>query len=277
MSETIYLTKSSGEQEPFSRDKLMRSLRKAGASTELAESVWLELEGQLESGMSSQLLWRQAFRLLSELRRAVAARYSLKRAIMELGPSGYPFEHLMGELFRRRGYAVQVGQVLKGHCVTHEIDVVGEKNGELLLVECKYRNTPGFKCDVKVPLYIRSRFEDVRMQRQLPPENISGWITTNARFSGDAIQYARCVGLKLMGWDYPAEDSLGQWLDRLRLYPLTVLTSLHKADRQWLLAQGLVTCDDLLARPELLEKRPTKPGAASVERILEECRRLSEA
>lgn len=268
------ITKSSGQSESFSQAKLLRSLQRAGASEELALEVWREIEPLLQTGMSSRRLQHEAFVLLKRLRRSVAARYRLKTAIMELGPSGYPFERLMGELFREAGYQVQVGQTLPGHCVTHEVDVVARKADELVLVECKYRNTPGFKCDVKVPLYIRSRFEDIRANsRDEVP--ITGWIATNARFSGDAIKYAACVGLKLIGWDHPGQDSLRHWMDQTGLYPLTVLTSLSRIQKQALLAANLVMCRELLARPEVLSRLPGfKPG--DEERILDECRRLNE-
>lgn len=271
------ITKSSGQAESFSQRKLMRSLRQAGASEELADEVWRALEPKIHSGISSKQLQHQAFKLLKQLRRHVAARYQLKKAIMELGPSGYPFERLMGALFEARGYQVQVGQLLNGRCVTHEVDVVGQSDGEdgrplhMLLVECKYRNTPGFKCDVKVPLYIHSRFEDIRSQRQLGKEGLQGWIATNARFTGDAIKFSDCVGLQLIGWDHPADDSLRVWLDQSRLYPLTVLTSLNRLQKQALLAQNLILCRDLLEKPEVLRRLPGGLNAADERHVLEEC------
>ena len=276
------ITKSSGQSEAFSQRKLMRSLRRAGASEELSEEVWQALGPQVHSGMSSKQLEHQAFRLLKQLRHSVAARYQLKRAIMELGPSGYPFERLMGALFAHQGYEVQVGQILKGHCVTHEVDVVarqdrhpdGHGHDHLVLVECKYRNTPGFKCDVKVPLYIQSRFEDIRGAARLSKEQLGGWIATNARFTGDAIKYAECVGLKLLGWDHPESDSLSHWLDQSRLYPLTVLTSLSRIQKQALLAQNLILCQDILERPVALHKLPGGLAPGTENRILEECRAL---
>jgi hypothetical protein len=269
----VDITKASGEAEAFSEAKLLRSLHQAGASEALALDVWARLEPQLRRGMSSRRIHQEAFALLKQLRRPVASRYHLKSAIMELGPSGYPFERLVGELFREAGYGVKVGQTLPGQCVTHEVDVVARAGDELVLVECKYRNMAGFKCDVKVPLYIHSRFEDIRGQQ--PQElRIQGWIATNARFTGDAIKYADCIGLKLLGWDHPVQDSLRHWLDRTRLYPLTVLTSLSRIQKQALLAQNLILTRDLLARPEVLRLLPGGLSRTDEQQILEECRQL---
>ena len=80
---------------------------------------------------------------------------------MELGPSGFPFEKFISKLFEVQKYSVQTGQFVKGKCVTHEIDVIARKENEIVLAECKYRNTQGITVDVKTPLYIHSRFEDV--------------------------------------------------------------------------------------------------------------------
>jgi len=274
---TQLITKAGGNTQPFSKAKLMRSLRRAGATRQMAETVWERLEPQLQHIFSSQHLQTLAFRYLKKMRRVVAARYQLKKAIMELGPSGYPFERLIGELFAAQGFQVQVGQTLQGRCVQHEVDVVGQRESMLLLVECKYRNTPGYKCDVKVPLYIQSRFEDIRLHPDREPLEQAGWIATNTRFSSDAIQYAACVGLRLLGWDYPENKGLEHYLDTLRLYPLTVLTQLSKAQKHYLLEQKMVLCQDLLANPDLLRYLPGRQSSALPSRILEECKQVLHA
>ena len=46
-SNQILITKASGEQAPFSSDKLKRSLLNAGASEELAESIVDEIQPKL--------------------------------------------------------------------------------------------------------------------------------------------------------------------------------------------------------------------------------------
>ena len=58
-------------------------------------------------------------------------------------------------------------------------------------MECKYKNQGGVSVDVKVPLYINSRFDDVLDNRsQLGHfSKFQGWIVTNARFTDDAKAY----------------------------------------------------------------------------------------
>lgn len=267
------IIKADGSSEQFSTRKLMRSLRKAGATTDQAQQIFENLQATISEGMSSKQLERYAFKQLKQLRHGLAARYQLKRAIMELGPSGYPFESLITELFRFKGYQVQTGKVLQGRCVEHEVDVIAQTEDQLILVECKYRNIPGFKCDVKVPLYIHSRFEDLRLKQLKSGQRFEGWIATNARFSGDAMKYGECVGLKLLSWDYPQHNSLRHWIDNSHLYPLTILTQLTKTQKQTLLAEGLILCQDLVDKPKMLKHIGLDAHLRI--NILEECELLS--
>ena len=49
---------------------------------------------------------------------------------MKLGPTGYPFEDFIAKLLQADGYETKVRQILKGECITHEIDVIAEKNNK---------------------------------------------------------------------------------------------------------------------------------------------------
>ena len=173
---------------------------------------------------------------------------------MELGPSGFPFEKFIGELFKQQGYIVQVGTVLQGKCVTHEIDVIAEKENQLNLIECKYRNQPGIAVDVKTPLYIHSRFQDVLANELLEHKKkiFTGWVITNSKFTSDSIAYGICKGMQLLSWDYPLNNSLKDWVDRTGLYPLTCLTSLTRSEKEWLLSKGYVLVKEILNDEQLL-------------------------
>ena len=52
-------------------------------------------------------------------------------------------------------------RIYDGPTMNHEIDVVAENPQEYVMVECKFHNEAKRICDVKVPLYIHSRFIDV--------------------------------------------------------------------------------------------------------------------
>jgi hypothetical protein len=272
----ISVTKATGEKAPFSEDRLRHSLKRSGASAEQIDMVVDEISAELYEGISTKEIYRTAFKVLKSKARHTAARYHLKQGIMELGPSGFPFEKYISELLNHQGYSTKTGQFLKGRCLTHEIDVVAEKEAHRFLVECKYHNGRGIFCDVKVPLYIHSRFNDVMagMEKSGPVSTKSqqAWIVTNTRFSVDAIQYGNCAGLKLMGWDYPSNGSLKDLVDRLGLYPVTCLTTLTRLEKQRLLDKRIVLCREILEHENLLSQLGIKPPR--IKSILTETRQL---
>ena len=173
-----------------------------------------------------------------------------------MGPTGFPFEHFVGELLKSQGYAVEVGKTIPGKCVQHEVDVVAEKDNQVVMVECKYHNTQGKICSVQIPLYINSRFNDIEQvwRSQIGNENkhFHGWVVTNTRFSNDAEQYGSCAGLRLIGWDYQRKGSLKDIIENAGLFPITVITGLNIKQKQMLLEKGTVLCSDLCRNPGLL-------------------------
>jgi hypothetical protein len=72
------------------------------------------------------------------------------------------------------------------------------------------------------------------------------WLITNTRFTKDAIKYGSCVGMYLLSWDHPKENSLKDRIDRLGLYPITVSTLLSKREKEFLLTRDVVLCRQLI-------------------------------
>ncbi len=257
MKRSILVEKHSGEKEPFSSEKLRKSLARVGADDQLIDEVEELLSPHLREGIRTADIYHKAFRILRKLKRASAARYSLKNAIMELGPTGYPFEQFVGELLRHLGYQVQVGQVVRGHCVSHEVDVVASDDTRQFMVECKFYNNQGKYCNVQVPLYIDSRFRDIEKVWRKSQENqhkeFSGWVVTNTRFTSDAMDYGKCIGLKLVSWDYPYRESLKDMIEQTGLFPVTVLTSINRKQKQLLLENNIVLCRQLIKNSGILQ------------------------
>lgn len=254
--ENIPITKASGAVVPFSLEKLSQSLRRAGADENVLTKIIAGITPKLYPGISTKKIYRHAFNLLKLNSGFLAARYRLKKAIMELGPSGFPFEKFVAGILRHQGYSVKVGQIVEGKCVKHEIDVIAAINNQHFMVECKYHNQQGIFCDVKIPLYIQARFKDIEPKwRQLPGHENKlhqGWVVTNTKFSRDAIQYGTCAGLHLVGWDYPHKQSLKDQIDSLQLYPVTCLTSLTKYEKQKILNSKIVLCREISCIETLL-------------------------
>lgn len=255
-NKNIWITKASGEQAVFSKEKLRNSLKKSGASEEDIQHIISEIEKILYPGMHTKEIYKKAFALLRKTSRPTAARYKLKKAIMQLGPTGFPFEKYISEILKYQGYRVEVGQIVKGHCVQHEVDVVAEKDNQHFMVECKFHSDGNRHCDVKIPLYIQSRFLDVEKQWKKKQGHATkfhqGWIATNTRFTTDAIQFGTCAGLYLLGWNHPQKDSLKERIDKSGLHPVTCLTTLTGREKKALLEKMIVLCKDISKDEKIL-------------------------
>jgi Holliday junction resolvase-like predicted endonuclease len=269
--DSILVKKASGEIEAFSSEKLERSLRLTGASAQLVQRVIDRMRKQAGPGVTSRKLHQMAFQLLRKEARHLAARYSLKRAVMSLGPSGYPFEKFVGALLEKQGFQTEIGVILQGACVTHEVDVVARKGKLRRLVECKYHNREGIKCDVKVPLYVNARSLDLK--NNTPDQYVHEfWLVTNTKFTSDAIKYGTCVGLKLLSWDFPEGNSLKNQIEREEIHPITCLTSLTKHQKNQLLEKNVVLCHEISNNPERLRKIGLKDR--QINRVVKEVTQL---
>lgn len=245
------ITKKSGEIIPFDVEKLRRSFVRSGANEKDINEVVAQLYNYVHEGISTRKLFKLAYSLLRKKSIEVAGRYRLKNAIMDLGPTGYPFEKYIGELLKYQGFEVEVGTIVSGECISHEIDVIAWQNQKKIIVECKYHSNTHTKSDVKVALYIHSRFIDVvnawKKTDQNKFDDYQAWVITNTRFTEDAENYARCTGLNLISWDYPSQGSLRERIDISGLYPITAMQSISKKEKQILLEKGIVLCKSLSA------------------------------
>src|SRR5690606_23010578 len=208
--------------------------------------------------MTTKKIYQMAFNMLKSRSRISASKYKLKKSLMELGSTGFPFEKLVGKLMEFEGFNTQVGVIVQGDCVSHEIDVIAEKENNHYMIECKYHNSQGRFCNVKTPLYVQSRFVDVKQRWKSQVGHDTklhrGGLYTNTRFTTDAIQYGTCVDLMLVSWDYPPQNSLKARIDKAGLYPLTALATLTKTEKRQLLDKGIVLCKEVYENPILLEQ-----------------------
>lgn len=266
--------KWNGETELFQPDKLLRSLIKAGATEVTAQRILQHVEGELHDGMRTSQIYEHAFKLLKDTEPVVAARYDLKKALMRLGPSGYPFERFIGHVWKKMGYQVETGVVVAGSCIEHEVDVVAENDQEVLMMECKYHNYHDTPSDIKTALYVHARMEDLKkawQQKHPDGKRFKGYLVTNTKLSTTAIQYAECVGLHVLSWSYPSGAGLAQLIDKVGLHPITCLTTLTEGHIKTLLNQGHVLCREV---PEAIQS--LQLTAEEKERILQESKDICE-
>jgi hypothetical protein len=253
----MLVKKASGLEELFQVEKLEKSLRNAGAGADIIEIILKDLEKFAFPGITTKKIYSRAFSQLKKYQTSIAVRYKLKQAILELGPTGYPFENLIGQLFEHKGYSCEVGIIVNGQCTTHEMDVIATGELQQHLCECKYHLSQGSPVSIQVPLYVRSRVNDIVDYRERLPDykdfTFIGWVVTNTRLSLDSIEYGRCSGLKLLAWDYPAGNGLKEQLEHYKLYPVTVMTSLTKQEKQAIIAKGVITCRQILQNQDMLK------------------------
>lgn len=253
----INVIKASGELEPYNESKLRRSLQNAGASHLVIDHITQSINDHLVDGITTQKIYREAFRLLHSSSSKSAAKYRLKEAIFELGPTGYLFEKFVAELLSRLGYETETGIVVNGDCVTHEIDVIAHKGDDYFMIECKFHNRNENRCNIKIPLYIQARFLDVRKNWSKLPghknKNHKGWVITNTRFTEDAQKYAECVGLNLLSWDYPEKHGIKDLAGRVKLHPVTCLSTLSKNEKDNLLKHEILFCKQICDNKSILK------------------------
>lgn len=258
--EPVLIIKHDGEEEPFDREKLFESLVRVKANHETAAKVVEHIEKGLKPGMTTSEIYREAFAYLRDSVNPIAARYSLRRALAELGPDGFPFEKYVAEIFKTLGYKTITDQIVQGGCVPHEVDVVAWNDSKLIMSEVKFHNEQSIKSDLKVALYVKARMDDLKKGKFIygtDGKNLrsldEGWLITNTKFSELAIRYGECVGLRMLGWSYPQEGNLEQLIEKALLHPLSCLTTLTNQHKKDLFSKGIVLCKALATDQSVLK------------------------
>lgn len=252
--------KADGEVEPFSEEKLRRSLTRAGAGEGITNEIVQKIKETFQDKTpKTSEIYKKAFSILRKKEEPrTAARYSLKRAVFDLGPSGFPFEYFLSELFTSLGYKTHTGVIMEGGCATHEVDVVAEREDEVLVVEAKFHNNLGLKTDMKVLLYVSARFDDLKKNnfsgRKKNNMEGRGVVVTNTDFTTNSLNFSKCVGIRALSWNHPEKGNLHDLIENSGLHPVTCLTTLSKSQKRSLLDKGLVLCRMIGKDREKLER-----------------------
>jgi len=243
-----------GSKVPFNPKLLQSSLRRAGAPDDVIESITTQIQKEITDGLTTTAIYRRAFSLLKETGQPLAARYSMKRAVLALGPSGFPFENFVAEIFKTKGYSTNVGKIVKGLCVEHEVDVILSNKEKCIGAELKFHNKQGIKSDLKDALYVHARFEDIKkVQGSVNAKVIQeGWLITNTKFTRNSIRYGECAGLTMISWGYPGKGNLRELIEETKVQPITALTSLSQDEKRVLLENKIVLCRTLCRGGEAL-------------------------
>ncbi len=273
----MYITKADGTTEQFRPEKLLRSLIRSGASRKEAERVTAHVVSEIEEGMQTSDIYRHAFSdLKKDVTTPTAARYSVRRALFGLGPTGFPFEEFLARLFQKEGYKTKVGSIISGKCATHEIDLAAYKDDHSFVAEAKFHAKPSIKSDLHVALYSYARMLDLSEQR-ICSADICGiknlYLITNTKFTSAAVRYANCTGVTLLGWDYPKKGNLYDLIQKHKLYPITVLQTLSASEKRRFLDEKVITCEEFIAKAS--KYRNIIPSENKLERAIQEAKKIT--
>ena len=246
------ITKHSGDQELFDEQKLVRSLKRSQATDAEIERVITHVSSRLRDGMTTGEIYALAHKALTsfQTKNPNAIRYALKQSVMDLGPSGFPFELFVARIFTELGYMCQTGVMVRGGCIEHEVDVLAYKGDEVICIEAKFHNESYLKSDTKVALYVKARMDDL-IGRKLNIDGeyrhvTKGMLITNTNFTDNALAYVSCVGtFDVMSWNHPEGESLLSYIEKYNLHPITAIPELSKHEQTRLIEQGVIMCTDI--------------------------------
>ena len=246
----MYVLKATGEKELFNENKLRLSIQRAGLPSILQNMVLAHVKKKLYDNIPTSQIYHHISEFLDQSSQPYnRTRYRLKHAIMEFGPTGYPFEDYVAEILKSEGYKTDVRQILNGKCVKHEIDIVAQKDGVKSMIECKFHNSVGNHTQVHVSLYTKARFDDLKDIHKFSDV----WLVTNTRITADALSYALCSNIKVLSWNYPENEGLRDLIEKSKLHPITVLTTLSQIQKQQLLGNHVVLAKDICKNPSSLD------------------------
>jgi hypothetical protein len=258
MHKEVYVTKATGEKELFKPEKLLSSLVRSRADEDVAKQVVETVMKDLPAEVTTKQIYKHAFDILERDHQPAAARYSLRKAVMEMGPTGFPFEQLVSEIFRTKGFETKTGQMIQGKCVEHEIDIVAWNSEKLIMTEAKFHNELALKSDLKIALYVNARWDDMVGKEYVgfgPERKLDeGWLITNTKFSARAIEYARCRRMILVGWNYPEQGNLHDLIEEADLHPITCLRSISHTEKKILMDAGVVLCKQAIDNVDIVEQ-----------------------
>jgi|AntAceMinimDraft_18_1070375.scaffolds.fasta_scaffold10230_5 hypothetical protein len=248
---SFYVLKFNGEKEPFSFNKVYGSARRVGASKDFAKEIAKIVEKEAYQGIKTSEIFRKVKKLLKREKIAASFKFNLKNAMRRLGPTGFPFEKYVTEIFSKNGFKTKLNQNIKGSCCKYEIDFLAEKENLLYIAECKYRNLLNGKVHSNIALANFARFLDVKKGNFLKDKKfknleIKSLLVTNTKFTSKSIEYSKCVGVELLGWNYPKKMGLEHIIDDNRFYPITILPSVSNRIAGIFVSKKMMLIQDIL-------------------------------
>lgn len=248
VAKKIFVEKMNGNKELYNPKKLGNSLMRVGADEKTVNEILLKAEKILYNGIKTEKLFDFVHGELDKTRPESGLRYDLKKAITELRiEGGFVFEKFMGKVLKAQGYEIEMNPVIQGKNIPHEIDVSAKKGDEKLMVETKHHIRAWEGESIQTALYVYARFLELEDNFTKP------MLATNTKFSPQVIKYSKGVGIRLMGWKYPHEDSLEDNITKYKLYPITLLKIPNEQIKRYL-KKNILTLKQLREQKGISEK-----------------------
>ncbi len=246
----LFVRKNNGEKEDFSFEKIYQSLQRVGVPRSLANSAVKEIKKKVYPGIKTKEIAHLISEYFKEKNLGYALKFNLKEGMKKLGPTGFPFEKYIGEIFAVKGFEVKLNQIIRGCCSNYEIDFTAKKGALFYIGECKFRKLFKGKVHLDVALANYARFLDIKKEierkRELKGLKVKSILVTNRKFTTKAINYSKCVGVDLLGWRYPSDKGLEFLIEEEKLYPITILPSLDRYTSRLFISRRITLIKDLL-------------------------------
>jgi hypothetical protein len=266
---TVFVTKADGTKQPFSKEKVVRTCLRIGATRAISESVADEIEARIYDGITTTKILQMIFRRLRKHKPVIRHQIDLRKALSLLNPAP-DFERFIQLLLRAHGYDVTPNQIIRGRCVEHEVDAVARKNGKTCIVEVKHHYNYHTPTSLDVSRISRAVFEDVTEGYELGLNSLKidyALIICNTKLSDHAKRYADCRRIEHVGWSSPKNRDLQTMIEEKKLYPVTFLKALSADARQRITSNGIILLQQLTEQNLAAIRRQTgisKEKAASL-------------
>jgi hypothetical protein len=239
----MFVINAIGEQEEFSRDKIISSLMRAGIKEEASLKIANEIETKAYPDISTYEIYKLIKKRIKKEKSGF--RFDLKASMKQLGPDGFIFEKFIKEIFEFLGFEVIINQYLKGRCITYEMDIIAEDKKKKYIGECKFRNKTGDRVDLNIPMKMFAVMDDVLNTDIKGKNKLKPIIITNEKFTTHAIKYAKCKKIKLLGWNFPVDAGLERIIEDYKLYPITILPSFKDNHLHFFAENGILLVKDI--------------------------------
>jgi hypothetical protein len=246
LNNKIEVIKYNGEKEPFSINKVYNSALRAGASFSLAKQISIKIENEIYPNIKTSEIFEKVKKELRNQNSQLSIKFSLKEGIRKLGPEGFLFETFIRKILSNYCLKIREGRIISGKGSKYELDFLAEKNDKFYAGECKYRNKSNCVIDINVCLKSFAILEDIKDNVIFKDKELYSFIVTNSRFTNEAIKYSTCKGIKLLGWKYPEKRGLEKLIEEKKLYPATILPSLHGKLIHVFEKEGIVLAKEVL-------------------------------